>query len=96
LQFVVLIKTHLLSFADFGWTGYLACMDIRFLSLVQTPVYCVEVKNAINDKYALDDSGYWDTFYEWSFAESMCGANFIDFETTDTEWLTYSKGFWKV
>jgi hypothetical protein len=70
-------------------------MEVRFLSLEQTPVYCREVLDAIDDKYIFDDKGYWNTDKKWSFAESMCGGHFLDFQTTDTNWLDYSKELFK-
>jgi hypothetical protein len=90
------IHHHIHIYPDFGITGYISCMEVRFLSLEQTPVYCREVLDAIDDKYIFDDKGYWNTDKKWSFAESMCGGHFLDFQTTDTNWLDYSKDFFEV
>jgi len=51
------------SLPDFGYSGYEACTNVRYLSLSIGPTagLCSPVQISMNDEYYLDDSGYWDT-----------------------------------
>jgi hypothetical protein len=93
---IILIQLLLAaSYAYFGFTAYETCRDVRYLSIGMSPT-CVEVRKSINDVFRLDDSGFWDSKYEWAFADSMVSGAFVAFKTTDTEWPTYAKDMWNV
>jgi len=83
------------AYAWFGFTGYEDCRRVRYLSLVPEDT-CVEVKRSINDVFRLDDSGYWDSSYEWAFADSMVSGAFVAFQTTADEWPKYARDMWNV
>lgn len=82
---------------DFAFTGYTSCLQIKYLTLIEDPKQCKDVTLGMNGPYALDDNGYWESYFEWGFADSMCSVEFVDFTTTMRKWKkTYSKNLWKV
>lgn len=40
----------------------------------------------IDQLYYLDNSGYWDTRFEWAFADTMLSTEFVGFTTTVSTW----------
>ena len=58
----LIVIIQLLVGAAYAYTlyfGFVGCKGIRYLSLVQVPVVCNDIKLSINDQYYLDDQGFW-------------------------------------
>lgn len=47
---------------------------------------CQNVLISIDSTFYLDNSGFWDTKFEWAFAETMLSADFVGFSTTVSAW----------
>ena len=64
------------SYGYFAQDAFLKCLEIEYLSLKESPT-CDQVTIAMNDVFIIDDSGYWDTAFEWAFADSQLAAAFV-------------------
>lgn len=65
--------------------SYKSCRRQRYLSL-NADDNCKEVLVSMDAVYHLDNAGYWETEFEWSFADTMLSANFVSFKTKLTDW----------
>jgi len=66
--------------------SYESCRKQSFLSLKKQGFRCKEVLISMDATYYLDNSGYWDTEFEWSFADTMLTTTFVSFKTKLSYW----------
>lgn len=76
----------------FFYKGYSKCKAANYLSLktehdpISSTTLCNNVLISIDSTFYLDNSGYWDTKFEWAFAETMLSTSFVGFSTTVSTW----------
>lgn len=81
MQFLC-IAVFALQFAQ-AWD---AATRVSFMSLDVDAGECEPVKISFQQKWELDDSGYWSSSPRWGFAASMLAISTRSFETTKANW----------
>jgi uncharacterized membrane protein len=77
--FIIVCQVLLVaSYCWFAQDSYIRCVEQTYLNLAKKyspdgKSLCDEVPITMNDVYMIDDSGYWDTSFEWAFADAQLG-----------------------